>query len=645
MSSKILRMLRYLRFHIGAFLLIISDSLALASALALSLCLYFDHLPLGKILDFHIYSNARSLLIALVFFMMSFHAFRLYRYAWRFASLETAGGVIGANTVGLSVLIASQRLLGDKPYPVSIYIVFWLLSVTFVGGVRILLRLASLGTSHGRGAFQLIRRDTIPKKIVILGNETSSARILSELAQDTGIQYDVLGVLDDTPGTKGKYIRNTRVIGPLRHLQRLLDERAVDEVLIALPDASGAEIRQYVLACRKLKVPVKIIPELNEVLNGRGHAHMEEISVEDLLRRSPVRINMDKIGGCLAGARVLVTGAGGSIGSELCRQILALEPATLVLLGHGENSIYQIHEELRRIFPDMSDRLKMVVASVSDEIRMGQVFHTHRPQVVFHAAAHKHVPIMETNLLEAVQNNVLGTNCVAECCGRYGAEKMVLISSDKAVMPSSVMGATKWLCEEVVRSMVEAYPRTRYIAVRFGNVLGSRGSVVPIFHEAIKNGGPVIVTHPEMTRFFMSIPESVQLVLQAGASGESGELFLLDMGQPVKILDLACDMIRLCGFEPNVDIPITYCGIRPGEKMHEYLTTEDEDLQAATCDGLFVVNRPGYFKGSDVTGILLKMRGIISDGDTLEMRSMLEEFVPGFCTDTIFAAEVTGVES
>ncbi len=636
MNETVLGIFLRFRSRAGGFLLVTSDYLALTCALVLSLWLRFDNLSLDSTVETYLLPNAISFVVALASYSVIFRAFRLYRYAWRFASLEVVCNVICANTIGVLAVFASHRILGEQPLPVSVFVVFWMMSIAFVGGVRILLRLASLGTNYGRGAFQWIKRDTRPRRAVVLGSGPAAARLLKALGDECDAQYDVLGMLDDSPDTKGKYILNTRVIGPLSSLHKLLEERAIDEVLIALEDVSGDKVREYALACRKKKVPVKVIPGLDEILNGNGRTHIEEISVEDLLRRAPVKINLDKIGGCITGARVLVTGAGGSIGSELCRQILRLNPATLFLLGHGENSIHDIYQELCRIAPDKSERLRMVVASVADEVRMDQVFRELRPQVIFHAAAHKHVPIMESNLIEAVQNNVIGTDCVAECCGRYGVEKMVLISTDKAVAPSSVMGATKWLCEEVVRAMVKAYPRTKFVAVRFGNVLGSRGSVVPIFHEAIRNGGPVLVTHPEMTRYFMSIPEAVQLVLQAGTSGESGELFLLDMGEPVKILDLACDMIRLCGYEPDVDIPIEFCGLRPGERLHEALTNDGEDLQRAACDGLFVVHRPSYFTELQVDEMLRRIQEIILSGDTPTMRELLEEHVPGFSTDVLF---------
>lgn len=618
-------------------MLICSDLLALSAALILSLWLRYDTLTLSQI--FEKFNQGHSVRFALVLclYLLVFHAFRLYKYAWRFASIETIASVIGANTVGLCALLGVQYACEGKAFPLSVIIIFWMFSIVLVGGVRILLRMASLSANYGRGMFQVIPKDTRPRRVVILGGGPAGARLLNALTDEVSVQYDVRGFLDDVPERKGQYIRKVRVLGPLKQLYRMLEEHSVDEVLIAMPSASGAKIREYVLACRKKKVPVKIIPGMEEVLNGKASFRMEEISVEDLLRRQPVRINIDSVGECLTGARVMVTGAGGSIGSELCRQIMKQNPATLVLLGHGENSIHQIFQELAHTFPDKVDRLRVIIASVSDEVRIDQVFRAHRPHIVFHAAAHKHVPIMESNLLEAVQNNVIGTSVVAECCGIYASKKMVLISTDKAVSPSSVMGATKWLCEEVVRAATTRYSSTQYVTVRFGNVLGSRGSVVPIFHEAIMKKEPVYVTHPDMTRFFMSIPEAVQLVLQASASGDSGKLYVLDMGEPVRIVDLARDMIRLCGYEPNVDIPIIYSGLRPGEKLYEALTTPDEIMEPADCDGFFIVRRPQYFVGEEVGEVIKRLRKLINAGDTVEMRNLLEEIVPGFASNTLLA--------
>lgn len=627
--------------------MVCSDVIAVAGAFFLSLLLHYDKLSLGQIFYSYIYQEAVPLLSLIVIYSLIFHAFRLYRYAWRFASLETLNSVIWSNTIGVLISVSVTRIFAMQPYPAAVFIVFWLLSIILIGGVRIMMRLASLGTNYGKAALKKISEDERPKRVIILSNGASSIAVLDALREELSGKYDVLGILDDTPGNKGKYIRNAQILGPLSHLPKLLDERDIDEVLIALQNPNGAEIREHVLECRKRKISVKIIPCIHEAIDGNGHksTHFEDISVEDLLRRPTVRISLDRIGGCLTGANVMVTGAGGSIGSELCRQILALNPATLILLGHGENSIHNIHQTLCRACPGKINHLKMVIASVADETRMDQVFRAYKPQIVFHTAAHKHVPIMESNLIEAVQNNVIGTNCVAELCGRYGVEKMILVSSDKAVAPSSVMGATKWLCEEVARASAKVYPRTKYITVRFGNVLGSRGSVVPIFQEAIRNGGPVTVTDRAMTRYFMLIPEAAQLVLQAGTSGETGELFLLDMGEPVKIYDLACDMIRLSGLEPEKDIRIEFSTMRPGEKLHEALTGDDEQKQPAKCEGLFVVNRPDYFTISAMEDIISKIQEIIITGKIGDMNALLEELVPGFRTKGIIAKPIEPLES
>ena len=616
-------------------LLMCGDILAVFAALVLSLALRFDGTPVRQILRLQIGPHAVSLAVALALYVGVFAAFRLYRYAWRFASLDVARGVIFASTVGLVVMVVVQTLLDGYTFTRSVLIIFWMVSILFVGGMRILLRLASLSRSYGSRAVHVLQRDLRPKRVVILGGGSNGARLLSALREELDVSYDVVGFLDDQPQRQGIYIRDVRVLGPMSKLHDLLNDRAVDEVLIALPEASGAEIREYVLACRQRKVPVKVIPAMQDVLNGKAHAHMEEISVEDLLRRPPVHINIAEVGGFVGGKRIMVTGAGGSIGSEVCRQLIALDPAALILLGHGENSIHKIYLELSEHHPAMQDRLQMVIASVADEARMNQVFQAHRPEVVFHAAAHKHVPIMETNVLEAAQNNVLGTGIVAESCGRYGVEHVVLISSDKAVYPSSVMGATKWLCERIVRAMVGLYRGTNYVTVRFGNVLGSRGSVVPLFHDQIVKGGPVTVTHPEMTRYFMSIPEAVQLVLQAGAIGKSGELYALDMGDPVKILDLAHDMIRLCGFEPDKDIKVVFTGPRPGERLHERLAAEDEIIEPAFCKGLSTVRCSDDFSATDVMDLLRRTHQIINRGDEVEMRDLLGQVIPEFASRSL----------
>ncbi len=607
--------------------LMVADAITVCAAIILSLLLHEDTFSFASITpEWH--RHHYSIFAAVALYLIIFALCRLYRYAWRFASLEMIWSVVYANSLGVFGLALLQAIVDHKTFNLSVLIILWLVSIVLVGGIRILLRLANMSRSYGRRALGFLRQDFRPTRVVILGGGADGARLVASLNEQTQQPYDIIGMLDNQTQRHGIYVRGVRVLGSLSYLNKLLADHSVDEVLVAMPNPGEPEIREYVMSCRKHHVPVSIIPGLQDVLDGTARPHLEEISAEDLLRRPPFRIDLPEIGKYVTGKRVLVTGAGGSIGSELCRQISALAPAELILLGHGENSIHRIHAELVRRRPELSDHLHLAIASVADTVRLDQIFATYTPQVVFHAAAHKHVPIMEANVQEAVQNNVLGTQCIAEACGRYNVERMLLISTDKAVYPTSVMGATKWLCEEVLQAMAHAYPQTRYVTVRFGNVLGSRGSVVPIFQEQIARGGPVTVTHPEVTRFFMSIPEAVQLVMQAGAIGHTGDLYLLDMGHPIHILDMARDMIRLSGLEPDVDIAITFTGMRPGERIHELLTTSEERLNPAVCEGLSVVTRPQYFTPTDFTRVLARLQQLAGGDDQHELLNYLWDIVP-----------------
>ena len=499
----------------------------------------------------------------------------------------------GKGSVKIAAISSCDPISNQEPIPI---IILWLAGVTSIGLGRTMLRRLSASQQ-----IIIARARTQPcKRAVLLGAGSQAAHIVRGIEEDPELRYDIIGILDDRQ-VQGTHVHNARVIGPVRELRRLLAEHAVDEVIVAVPDTNIEEIREYVIECRRQKLPVKVVPRLSEMLRGKSKFRLLDFSVEDfLLRRSQFNGDLTETSQSLAGKRVLVTGAGGSIGSEICRQIASFQPESLVLLGHGENSVFYIHNELLMDFPEIADRLHWVIASVADEHRLTQVFERFRPDLVFHTAAHKHMPVMEANLQEALQNNVLGTSHVAEACGSFGVARMVLISTDKAADPISVMGATKLLAEEVVRYSGATWPGTAYATVRFGNVLGSRGSVVPIFREQIRRRGPVTITHPDMTRYFMTIPEAVHLVLQAGALGESGKLYLLDMGIPIKILDLALDMIRLCGYEPYVDIPIQFTGVRPGEKIHERLIAGDCRLEPSLWPGISVVQRPRNFAPGEI---------------------------------------------
>ncbi|MGQ9454903.1 MAG: polysaccharide biosynthesis protein [Armatimonadota bacterium] len=634
-----------IRLPLAVMILTFFDLLSIAAAHVLALTLRYDSLPLSHVINLYLKPRTASLLLSLLAYITIFSALRLYQYAWRFASLDVARGVIIGCTLGVCTELVFHTIIDASFFRASIYVILWMTSILLVGGMRIALRLVSLSRTHGRRALKILGQDTKPKRAVILGGGASGVRVLSVLKEELGPTYHVIGFLDDTSQKQGVYIRDVRVLGPMSKLYELLNEKAVDEVLIALPGASGKDIREYVMACRRRGVPVRVIPAVQDVLNSKAQPHLEEISVEDLLRRPPAQINVAEVSEFLDGKRVMVTGAGGSIGSEVCRQVITHNPASLILLGHGENSINKIHRELCERRPEFSDRLRMVIASVADENRVNQVFNIHRPDIVIHTAAHKHVPIMEENILEAAQNNVIGTKIVADASGRYGVSRFVLISSDKAVCPSSVMGVTKWLCERVVRAMVGIHRSTVYITVRFGNVLGSRGSVVPLFYEQIRKGGPLTVTHPEMTRYFMSIPEAVQLVLQAGALGKSGELYALDMGEPIRILDLAEDIIRLCGLEPGKDIEIVFTGSRPGEKLHERLSADNEVVEPVFCPGMSAVRRPVDMGPVEVMEILRRIEQIISRGDELAMLDLFEQVVPEFSKCSTVTSSVSPATS
>lgn len=616
-------------------LLMLGDLLAVVAALFISLSLESSSWSVNLLYAHFIAPRFGAVVLTVVLYVACLAVFHLYRCAWRFAGLETVRGIAYAGTLTLAGSAGVQWAVHRSVLPARVMVDFWLMSMLLVGAVRIVLRAASLGRRYGYRAVDLLQKNLPAKRIVILGGGARGVQVLECLRSEPLGSYEIVGFLDDDPNKHGIYIRDVRVLGPISELDRLLRERLVDQVLVALPDVSGHQIREYFTACRNHGVQVKIIPGIHEVLNGRSPIRIEDISVEDLLRRPPVKIDLLEIGELIAGKRVLVTGAGGSIGSELCRQIIALKPALLVLLGHGENSIHRIYHELRQNHPQLSDRLRMVIASVADEVRINHVFQQHRPQVVFHTAAHKHVPIMEMNVLEAINNNVLGTHCVAEACGRSGVKCMVLISSDKAVCPSSVMGATKWMCEKLVQGMVSMYRDTNYVTVRFGNVLGSRGSVLPIFHDQIVRGGPVTVTHPEMTRYFMLIPEAVQLVLQAGAVGRSGELYVLDMGSPVRILDLAHDMIRLCGYEPEVDIPVVISGPRAGEKLHERLVADDEVIEPACAEGMSIIRCSRCVSATEVAELVRECRSLVNRGDSSEAYDFLVRTIPDMAEQTL----------
>ncbi len=431
------------------------------------------------------------------------------------------------------------------------------------------------------------------KPVLIVGAGMAGVIVADVLgnSQDRD-DFEPVGYVDDDPDKQNKILHGLQVLGTKEDIPSLVERHKIKEIIIAIPSASGQVISQIIEICHRTKVRLKILPGFYDLITGKIEiSKIRNVEVDDLLGRKPVSLDVDEIAGYLTDRKVLVTGAGGSIGSEISRQIARFSPKEIVLLGRGENSIFEIELKLREVFSEL--RLTPEIGDVKDHLRINRIFEQHRPDVVFHAAAHKHVPLMERCPDEAVKNNIIGTYNLADVACRYGAATFVLISTDKAVNPTSIMGATKRVAEMIIQNMNKR-GKTNFVAVRFGNVLGSRGSVIPLFKRQIERGGPVTITHPEMMRYFMTPVEAAQLVIQAGVQANGGEIFLLDMGKPVKILDLAENLIRLSGFEPYTEIPIKYTGMRPGEKLVEKLVSEDEAMVPTLHDRIFVVYKEKY---------------------------------------------------
>lgn len=503
--------------------------------------------------------------------------FKLYNRVWQYASVGELLSIAKAAVLGCIASYAMTYIHTGQVVPLSIFLRTFETILLLMGGVRF--------------AWRMFRDNYYKKKdsqrrALVVGAGDCGALIVKEMKYNPNSAMYPVGFVDDDPLKHRMQVKGLPVFGGREQIPYLVEKLDIHDIVIAMPSASKKDISEIIEKCKETKAKLKIIPRLDEMIQGKlGIQSIRDVDVEDLLGRDPIRVDLDGIADYVEQKVVLITGAGGSIGSELCRQIAPFKPKLLLLLGHGENSIYAIENEMKRLFPEQP--IESIIGDIQDRSRMEEVFGTFRPQVVFHAAAHKHVPLMEKNPAEAIKNNVFGTRNVADCADQYGAERFVLISSDKAVNPTSIMGATKRIAEMYIQCL-DRTSSTKFVAVRFGNVLGSRGSVIPLFKEQIALGGPVTVTHPEMIRYFMTIPEAVQLVIQAGSFAGGGEIFILDMGKPVKIVDLARDLIKFSGFEPDVDIAIKFTGTRPGEKLFEELLLSEEGLSSTTHNRIFI---------------------------------------------------------
>ena len=504
----------------------------------------------------------------------------LYRIHWRYVSIHDLRQLALATSASSVVFWLLMLALRRREYSWGMQVIDWGINIFLLSFIRVGYRQI---TDLRVGLSERPARRTL-----IVGAGDAGEAVARDLLRRPREGIVPVGFVDDDPHKRRLRIHGLPVLGNTHEIAAIAADLELDVIILAIPSASGKIIRDIVGRCERAHARLCIVPSVPDMLNrpaGASGPFVRDINIEDLLRRPPVKINMEEVAKYIAGQRVLVTGAGGSIGSELCRQICALNPARLLLVGQGENSIFEIEQELIRDFGYAPTAL---IGDVKDRERLEEIFLHERPTVVFHAAAHKHVPLMEANPQEAVKNNVLGTRNLAELALDCGVKKFILVSTDKAVNPTSVMGATKRIGEMILQASARKNSSVEFSAVRFGNVLGSRGSVIPVMRKQIARGGPVTVTHPDMTRYFMTIPEAVQLILQAGAMGKKGEVYILDMGEPVRILDLARDLIRLSGFRPGEDIPIEFTGIRPGEKIFEELTYTEEQMERTAHEKIFV---------------------------------------------------------
>ncbi|WP_301834021.1 nucleoside-diphosphate sugar epimerase/dehydratase [uncultured Veillonella sp.] len=563
-----------MRSYLLPGLLLIVDVITIIGVALISLLIRFD----GYITPHYMQQMVDALPIMVISYIVMLLSMHLYTRIWRYAGMREMVAVLIATTLGAGLFYTGMYVF-DKSLPRSIYLISWILSTGVIGIGRMVLHYIAMRY----GGKQSTDADMV--NTLIIGAGDAGATIAREIERYHKRSRKVIGFIDDDEAKFNRLMGGVRILGNRHDIPSIVKENKVKEIIIAMPSVTRNEIRNIMEICSPLKCKVNTLPGMYQLLDDEVLvSHLHPVSIEDLLERDEVRLDMDIVEHYIRDKVVLVTGAGGSIGSEICRQIMRVGPKRLLLLGHGENSIYLINQELKNIYKD--GPIIPIIADIRDKQQLDQIFTQYNPQVVFHAAAHKHVPLMEIQPMAAVLNNIYGTRNVADVAGRHGVERFVMISTDKAVNPTSVMGATKRVAEKVIISMNDTYD-TKYITVRFGNVLGSRGSVIPLFKKQIEAGGPVTVTDPEMTRYFMTIPEASQLVLQAGAMGKGGEVFLLDMGEPVKIIDLARNMIRLSGLEPDKDIHIKITGLRPGEKKYEELLTSEEGTNRTNHTKIF----------------------------------------------------------
>jgi FlaA1/EpsC-like NDP-sugar epimerase len=590
---------------------------------------YENHIPFLDIISFHA-SIPWITMICLAIFAL----FRFYSTMWQLASLDellqiffgTTAACLAVTILGYTVFpkVLSSNGVNIYRFPNSVYVMGWVLTLFFVGASRFGFRLAHRS---------LRKRSTVRNtkdefsRVMVIGAGEMGSMIIKDLKSSPQSKGIPVVAVDDDKKKRGTRIHGVKVAGGRESIPKLADRYRVDQIILAIATASTKDKHEILRICASTGCKLKTVPALYEILEGSADPHnVRDVNIVDLLGRDEIHLDVEKISGYLKNRTILVTGGGGSIGSELCRQIAIFHPKKLIVFDIYENNAYDLQNELHRRFPKLD--MDVVIGSVRDKERVRSVFAAFRPDVVFHAAAHKHVPLMELSPGEAVKNNVFGTLNVAQACDEFGVKRMVLISTDKAVNPTNIMGATKRICELIVQ-YYSRHSKTGFVAVRFGNVLGSSGSVIPLFMRQIEEGGPVTVTHPDIVRFFMTIPEAARLVIQAGGMAKGGEIFVLDMGQPVKIADLARNLIRLSGLKPDEDIKIQYTGLRPGEKLYEELLLDCEGGCKKTSHELIYIGNPIPFDENTFLSQLEELRKV-AGVDNKKMMELVHELVPTY---------------
>ena len=609
------RKLKILILLIVDFLLIL-----VAYFLAFIFRLYLDNNSLNEIIIYfkeHIF----KVIFFEIIYILSFYINKQYKSVWTLAGMdEVINGVI-AVIIGITLTLGISLLSNDR-IPLMVNILAGIMILVLCNGVRIGWRVLRRAIKYTE-----IEKNKDFKNVLIVGAGSGGALVANEYKKHPNLGKKVVAFIDDDKQKLGTYVNGVKVLGNRNNIIEVAKAKKVDEIIIAISSIKEGVLKEIIECCKDAHIAVKIMPGVSEMIDGKFSINkIRDVDVEDLLGRESIKLDYDGIADYLEGKIVLVTGGGGSIGSELCRQISKFNPKQLIIFDIYENNAYEIQNELKRTFPELD--LVTLIGSVRDRNRLRQVYTKYSPNVVFHAAAHKHVPLMEVSPEEAIKNNVVGTFNTAEFANSYGVEKFVLISTDKAVNPTNIMGATKRMCEMIVQAFNKVSD-TEYVAVRFGNVLGSNGSVIPLFKKQIAAGGPVTLTHKDITRYFMTIPEASQLVLQAGAYAEGGEIFVLDMGKPVKIYDLAENLIKLSGYEPHKDIKIEITGLRPGEKLYEELLMNEEGLTETKHEKIFI-GKPGEFEIDDIARKTEELLKYATKGSKVRLKKQLKMVVDTF---------------